>query len=39
MGKCIITVLAEGKTTEYIVDGGEVEVLNDKIIVLAESLL
>ena len=39
LDKGAIKVMAEGKTTEYMVDGGVVEVLNDKIIVLAESLL
>ena len=39
LGKGQVRIQASGKTEELIIDGGVVEVLNDKIIVLAESVV
>jgi len=39
LGKGPVRISAAGKDEELIIDGGVVEVLNNKIIVLAESLI
>ena len=39
LGKGPVRISADGKNEEMIIDGGVVEVLNNKIVVLAESLV
>ncbi len=39
LGKGKVTIKASGKTEELTIDGGVVEVLNNNIIVLAESVV
>jgi F-type H+-transporting ATPase subunit epsilon len=39
LGKGKVTIKASGKTEELIIDGGVVEVLNNNIVVLAESVI
>ncbi len=39
LGRGKLTIQADGKTEELTIDGGVVEVLNNKVIVLAESII
>jgi len=39
LGKGKVTIQASGKTEELTIDGGVVEVLNNNIVVLAESVI